>query len=485
MGARAERVLELGQTLECREAGDVLVEVGVGQHAPRVDELGLVDLAQVALALGDAKRAACRLDALGGGAERGERDLEVVEGLLDLEADALLGEAALGARLASGGARRLDAGAVGAAGVEAEAQHQRREHVAVGGRDVVALAGRAGIDRERELRAERRAREPLAGGGGDDGGVELLELGAPVDRRVGERGRGQRRLADAPRQRRAQPFEVGVVDRGQRQRPVERGVADQVDVALREPHAVIGGQVRLFDLEHVRLRPVDEVARDLAVDVQAVVDAPVGARQLERRLEDAAPGPGLEPAVVGSAHVAVDAARERGAGGVRGLQLRGARVARCGDPCVVQRLRQRDFGVLLAVQQERDLLVRDCREACLSGQLVEAGVDGVQQVADGEVDDPAAVGSRVARVEVERRQVAGARLVERREPHRGLRPGRVELEIGGERIAHETIDDDLDRAGRRVVDRGLGRARERRREQECERERECGQLDCPPHVVTC
>ena len=74
---------------------------------------------------------------------------------------------------------------------------------------------------------------------------------------------------EPPREARAEPVDRGRVDLGLRQRCFERRVAQQVHVALRQAHAASGEESLLLDLEHVRLRAIDQVARDLAVAIQA------------------------------------------------------------------------------------------------------------------------------------------------------------------------------------------------------------------------
>src|SRR5450432_39959 len=112
----AERIVKLGETAQGSEARDVEIQLSIGQRPARIDELGLIDLTEVAFARGDAKGAGCRFDPLGCGAERGLRQFEVLQRPLHFEADRLLLECAAGARLALRRACTRDARLVRTAG---------------------------------------------------------------------------------------------------------------------------------------------------------------------------------------------------------------------------------------------------------------------------------------------------------------------------------------------------------------------------------
>src|ERR1700724_1798798 len=77
--ADAQGVFQLGQAAQGGEARDIEIQLRIGHGAARVDELRLIDLAQVALAGGDAKSAVGGFDALGGGIQRCGGELQILQ----------------------------------------------------------------------------------------------------------------------------------------------------------------------------------------------------------------------------------------------------------------------------------------------------------------------------------------------------------------------------------------------------------------------
>ena len=71
------------------EASDVVIQLGAGQRAARVDEFDLADDAFVALATGDAECSASSVGTRGRGREGIARGGQSIERLLDFEADLL------------------------------------------------------------------------------------------------------------------------------------------------------------------------------------------------------------------------------------------------------------------------------------------------------------------------------------------------------------------------------------------------------------
>src|SRR5271167_870962 len=126
-GAGTERILEFGETAKRCKAREIEIQLRVGHRATRVDELCLIDFAQIALARCDAERARGRLDSLCRGAERGLRVFEILKSLLHLETNLLLLERPVVACLALHGSCARNTGLIAAAGEEIEPQDHRSQ----------------------------------------------------------------------------------------------------------------------------------------------------------------------------------------------------------------------------------------------------------------------------------------------------------------------------------------------------------------------
>src|SRR5688572_5542162 len=87
--SRRSRVFELRTPCQDVEASDVVIQLGAGERAARVDEFDLADDALVALAAGNAKPGASGVGACGGGREGIAGRDQAIESLLDFEADLL------------------------------------------------------------------------------------------------------------------------------------------------------------------------------------------------------------------------------------------------------------------------------------------------------------------------------------------------------------------------------------------------------------
>ncbi len=233
----------------------------------------------------------------------------------------------------------------------------------------------------------------------------------------------------------------------------QRLVAQQVHVALRDPHAACGGDALLLDLEHVRLGAVHEVARDLAIAIQALVRGEVRLRRFARGIEHQHHLLRGEPAVVGLLRVADHPRAQRRKVGFRAIDQLAIGLDRRPDARFVHGLRDDELGFLLVIAQQVDRLVLDARKlrrlSVRRQQLVERLVNRVEQVADRDLDRAAALGHRVTRREIDRGQVSGAGLVKCRHALRDTgRPG-AQFEVGRERVVHHLPQAVLDRRGRR------------------------------------
>src|SRR5262249_23731112 len=138
----------------------------------------------------------------------------------------------------------------------------------------------------------------------------------------------------------------------------------------------------------------------LAVPVQALVDALVGARELERAVADLEVVARGQPLVVGLLRVADDSRAQCSECGSRAAMRFAARVDRTLAARIVDRLRERDSRDLLFLQHERNGLVGDARKR-RAGELLERRVHGIQQIAGGKLERATAVGAAVARRQIE------------------------------------------------------------------------------------
>ena len=176
---------------------------------------------------------------------------------------------------------------------------------------------------------------------------------------------------------------------------VEGAVQQEVHELLAAGGQVGGLPQLLLDLEQLGPRPQHLVLGDTAVGIQRVVHAQVLLQQPEAGRHDLEAAPGPEPVQVADGDVALEPARERLAGVGRAVQRGPLGAERRRNRGRVERLAQRQPGVLLLVPQERETVVGDVGEARRLAigdeEFVEGLVGRVDQVADGQVDLPPAV----------------------------------------------------------------------------------------------
>jgi len=157
-----------------------------------------------------------------------------------------------------------------------------------------------------------------------------------------------------------------------------------------------------------------------------------------------------EPQVVGLLRIADHACPKGVEARLGAIELLPAGGDRRSDARLIDRLLDHEPGLLLPLAQQRYALVLDpWKSGRLPGrleQLVERRIHRVQQVADRDVDGPAAVGNAVSRGELQYREVPRTRLIECRDSLLDAGRAGAQLEVGGQRVVEHLLNAVLDGA---------------------------------------
>ena len=312
-------------------------------------------------------------------------------------------------------ARGADRGQVAAAVEEVEPQDDGREDVRVLVSVIPFFALRPGIDRERKLRLECRAGCTLRFACRGEAGIEFPQFRPATNRRLFERDPAGRRNAVR------EPRKVRVGDARNLRLALERGVEKQVQVAAGEVLRGARAQELLRDLEALGLGAQQQVARHLAVAIEAVVDALVFRGKQLGRLEHTDGFARGEPAVVGLAHVAREPQLESLETKARSVVDMACAATLGRKARIVDRLREPDKRVLLALTEKPEV-----------------------EVERGNLDLAAAIGFAVTQMQVDLRQELRTRLVKDREALIDIRLHLVEAEVRFEGFRDERIGDAAD-----------------------------------------
>ena len=99
---------------------------------------------------------------------------------------------------------------------------------------------------------------------------------------------------------------------------------------MRQPLGILRAELRLLHFQLIGFGAKHQIAGDLAVSKQTLVDAAIFRREFQRRIENPDLRARLQPSVVSLAHIALDASGQRDARRRFGfiLRLRGHAVRR-------------------------------------------------------------------------------------------------------------------------------------------------------------